>query len=423
MAYGDVSGGTGYPRVELYDADYNKVGTFDLQYCPPGLADPRRPDIVERPVPLSEFVETVDDETVPIEKGFKIEFELTWPAIDEAGRGELAILISHKTRGGLFKVWPHYGVDGVKGADDPDRWYICHLVDFSGIGEYVRGQDGGDLYVGYGRVALVFRTKHPMRSIYHDEAKSSWTAVCMGLTLDGQNDQVSFGSDGSLNVTADKIFIEFFWRPEYVADQRRILSKGGAYFVWQMPGAAGGTRVEGHLIVGGLTKRTDSSGWAADLEDDTWYRVKVVGDGSYVRVYVDYLDGNGYVDMGGEAAYSGDIATTGNILYAGSSGTGYYAKGTIRHIKMKDPADGDRWMLNAPVIEGSPASSIRDVSPNANHGGLTGGPVWYEPAYEDDEMACWGDVNEEDYTPADLIGQWTDVGEIKDDEGRVVAHV
>ncbi len=177
MGYGDVSGGTGYPRVELYDADYNKVGTFDLQYAAPGQTEDRRPDIIERPVPLDEFAETVDNETVAIEKGFKIEFEFTWPALDKTGRGELASLISHKSKGGLFKVWPHYGVDGVKGEDDQDRWYMCRLVDFSGIGEYVHGQDGGDAYVGYGRITLVFRATHPVPSIYHDEPGFYFTSV------------------------------------------------------------------------------------------------------------------------------------------------------------------------------------------------------------------------------------------------------
>lgn len=219
MAYGDVSGGTGFPRVIILldpgrGEPFIEAATLDLALLLPTpeesvLYDTRRPEFREVPTPLGSVEIGVDDRLISVgeDRGFQLDLELEWPAVNDTGRGVLATIISHKAvaGGGLYKVYPHYGDMG-----DPDRWYICRLVDASGIGDYLKGPGGGDLYLGWGPVRLVFRVVEPVPYVYHeptpfyftdaDEAGYDPDEIChfsaVGTTY-GVNDKIAmFNSDG-----------------------------------------------------------------------------------------------------------------------------------------------------------------------------------------------------------------------------------
>jgi hypothetical protein len=403
-----ISGGVGPPEVTP-----EKGGNFDdalalaLSYGPTAGGGDAMPEYTEGYEDLGVVDEDVNNVLVPVRRGVRWVLTLKWDNIDIDSRGLLVSVVNLALAGYRFWLKPH---------NDSDRRVLCELNSPFDVSELFQKQA-----VGYGPCSLTFKSVAPLPFLYHDDVVWTWTAVCGGLTLDGLDDQVDFGngvnpliSESNLDTTGDKLEVEFYWRPEAVATDRRIVHKGGAFTVYQTAGAGSGTRLEAEVTDSVGPKRTSDAGWSTDLANGTWCKVNVVADGAKLRVYVED------VDMGGEVAYTGPLATTANNLYVGSDGAADYAKGAIKQLRMFDPDDSDRNMLEAAFIEGS-GTEARDTSPGANHGAITSA-TWYEPSYEDAEIACWGDVEEKGYTSADRIGQWTGVGEVRSESGEIVAY-
>ncbi len=403
-----ISGGVGPPELAPEKGgNLDDALTLALSYGPTAGGGGAMPEYTEGYEDLGVVDEDVNNVLVPVRRGVRWVLTLKWDNIDIDSRGLLVSVVNLALAGYRFWLKPH---------DDNDRRVLCELTSPFDVSELFQKQA-----VGYGPCSLTFKSVAPLPLIYHDDVVWTWTAVCGGLTLDGMDDQVTFGngvnpliSESNLDTTGDKLEVEFYWRPEAVATDRRIIHKGAAFTVYQTAGAGSGTRLEAEVTDSVGAKRSSDAGWDADLENGTWYKVKVAAEGAKLRVYVDD------VDMGGEVAYTGPLATTTNNLYVGSDGAADYAKGVIKQLRVFDPDDNDRNMLDVGFIEGSGVEA-RDTSPGANHGAITSA-TWYEPAYDDAEIACWGDVEEKGYTAADRIGQWTGVGEIKNESGEIVAY-
>ncbi len=361
--------------------DGEDVYTVDLDVGDHWYGEAQSPIMEIMDIPLGEPPRIMLDGTrKPTRRGIHFGFALFWPTADEPGRARLALAMSWLIDGGQLKFKPH--------RDKDDEYYVELLE--PALSRYVAGSSS---WIGY-ELAVECQTVYPLKYIPANISYDYWCAVCKGLILDGNDDGVAVPHGDALNTSAKELIMEVVWTPQNTVADGRIISKASAFILWQVPGGGAGGRIEAVVFAPGST-RTDASGWAADLVVGRPYLVRAVANGTDLRVYVQDLLADGpLTDMGSTVACTAILGTSGSAMALGRKATGAErCTGTIYNVRIIDPADSDRVMYWAKLIEGTGAT-VQDFSRGQNHGIIAGGAVWYEPSYGASELAYWCSVDE-----------------------------